>query len=673
MKAVDRLLLLAVHFCVLLVMGMPLVVVNEGVYPFTVGKAVYARVLIEVSVALCVLLAARNPAYRPRLSGILIVFAGYGAISLLASFTGVDTQTSLWSHYTRSYGVVDLLHWIAFAFVLACVLRTERDWIRVLNLALAASAVMVLLQLLSTLGVHFPMFGFPDQEWRFEGTLGNAMFVGAYALVNALVGIALLAHSFAARTDDAGQPDTGLPVDERTPRRFRIVSRALAGLWCWRIFWIACIALNLWMVSGSGTRSSYLALAVACLFMAVVYMLYGRVRIVKIVLAGLIAGIVALACMLILLPDSPPSQYISKHSAAAQRLELVKDWRRDESILSRMSAIPIGAQAFVERPILGWGPHNYIIVWGKFYDDDLYGMAWHAMDYAHNEIVEDMVGKGAIGLAAFLILWALMFKVAMSRIRRASVERALLTFVLSSAMVALFVQGLASFDTSSIMLMFVLLVGYAAHLEEPIRWGGPLRMIGRRCPRVRLDRFRVGSQTARTCISLVAWLSLTAGLLVGLLVSIQFMNVNVLEASKEIGRSRVVQTTDWQSRITKLERAGELFPPLAHEPAMELVIFLTANLAPLSKSADAGELMSIVDRKVEAELGDSVWWTTHVDLAHSLQDACWFDESYVDRAERRLVIARDMAPGLHIWDGLWERHGKAVTCASNWSIPTLDY
>ena len=111
---VDRGLLAAARTVVLLVLLMPLVVTPETVFPFVVGKALYSRALIEIALALWLALAARNPAYRPMLSRVVLAFAIYVAVSLLAGLTGVSPQRSLWSTYERMQGIVDLAHWLAF-------------------------------------------------------------------------------------------------------------------------------------------------------------------------------------------------------------------------------------------------------------------------------------------------------------------------------------------------------------------------------------------------------------------------------------------------------------------------------------------------------------------------------------------------------------------------------
>ncbi|MDA1349207.1 MAG: hypothetical protein O3A47_10160 [Chloroflexi bacterium] len=138
----DRVLLIVVRTGIYLVLVMPLVVTRDTFFPFIVGKALYSRSLIEIVLGVWILLAVRNASYRPVRSWLLIAFAIYLGVSVLASFTGVSLQRSLWSTYERMQGVFDLAHWVAFTIVLTSVFRTSRDWLYLLNFNLLVSLVM---------------------------------------------------------------------------------------------------------------------------------------------------------------------------------------------------------------------------------------------------------------------------------------------------------------------------------------------------------------------------------------------------------------------------------------------------------------------------------------------------------------------------------------------------
>ena len=187
----DQWLLTAVRLCLVLVCLMPLVVSYSTVFPFVVGKALYARALVEIAFAGWLILAWRVPQYRPPPSIVLLALLGWLAVSILTSFTGVNVTRSLWSDYARMQGMVELAHWCGFILVVAAVFRSVAVWRLLLTVNLAVSA------LVSALGLgHF--FGLVDWVFLFSetsragSTLGSGLFLGAYAMLSASLGVALL-------------------------------------------------------------------------------------------------------------------------------------------------------------------------------------------------------------------------------------------------------------------------------------------------------------------------------------------------------------------------------------------------------------------------------------------------------------------------------------------------
>ena len=58
---------------------------RETLFPFVVGKAIYARSLIEIVFAGWIVLGLRDPTYRPVRSWVLTVFGVYVLVALAAA------------------------------------------------------------------------------------------------------------------------------------------------------------------------------------------------------------------------------------------------------------------------------------------------------------------------------------------------------------------------------------------------------------------------------------------------------------------------------------------------------------------------------------------------------------------------------------------------------------
>ena len=119
----ERLLLPPIRACVALVLLTPLVTAPWTLYPFSVGKALWARVLIAVAFALWAVLALVRPRWRAPPSALLGLLGAGLAISALSGWFGVGPELSWWSNYDRMQGLVDAAHWAAFALMLVSVAR----------------------------------------------------------------------------------------------------------------------------------------------------------------------------------------------------------------------------------------------------------------------------------------------------------------------------------------------------------------------------------------------------------------------------------------------------------------------------------------------------------------------------------------------------------------------
>ena len=642
---IDQALLMAAASGVLLVLIMPLVISTDTLYPFIVGKALYSRIFIEITFAVWLVLAVRNPSYRPVLSRLMIAFTVYVAISLLAGFTGVSLQRSLWSTYERMQGVIDLAHWFAFTVVLTSLFRTPGDWRLVLNFSLLISAAMALMGVALIIGGELPFYGLPETGPRIVLTLGNATYVGAYTLINALIGAGLLAHSFTSRT--TGEQET--PAAPRNRRRRRREGGSWGSVWSnllwWRLFWAATVSLNLWMMLESGTRVSLVALAAALAAMAAGYLLWGRLKPVKVAAAVMIAGIAAVSLFLVLGAGTPLAQQLAERNQIMNRLVNALQGN-DASLQGRLTSVDFGLQGFADKPVLGWGPENYFAAWGRHYDAEKVGDSpEYLFDQAHSKPVEELTTKGIAGLSSYLSLWILMLWMVSARLRRSGADSEILVLVMGAAMVAYFTHNLALFDTPATFMQFVVLLGFAASLDTT-RDG-----LAERGRRIRLmagavaDGIRIRQLASRACRApAVGWLGVAA-LAVILGMMIHLGNVRIYQAAVEGNRALAQRVPDWPARLYHFDRAISLFPPLANGPRQDMLGSALSDWNALLQFQGAAGTMHLVDRTAEEILdSEPQLWYAYVSLAQVYQNASSLDPSYAAVARAYVERAEGLAP-----------------------------
>ena len=510
----DRILVICIRVGSLLILLMPLVVTRQTLFPFVVGKALFARATIEIIFGLWLLLAYRNPHFRLARSWVLLAFGIYLAVTILAGIVGVSLQRSLWSTYERMQGIVDLLHWFALTIVLTSVFRTFPDWRTLLNLNLGVSFVVALLGAAQHLGIGVPMFKFMQDVQRLDITLGNPTYVGAYALVNTFVALGLLVHSFQGRQ----------PTSVTTARQRRLRSRRRRGaradeesVWLpWlRLFWTVAAALNLWILWLTETRGALFGLVAGFVAFGIGYLIWGRVRTLKLVALSMIAIVLGVSLFLVLANEFEPVKRLARSSGMVERFTNIS--LDDASIRARVSSWSVGLDGFAARPILGWGPENYISAWGRYFvesSDVEQRRVQERFDQAHNKLLEELTTKGVVGLWSYMGLWALMFWFISRRAKRQDPQVQIATLFIGAALTGYFVQNLFLFDTPATVLQFILLLGFVVGLEatseepaeqaagrsheDPIPSGGQDRRLGMLWRRViRPSESWLGSSTAQ--------------------------------------------------------------------------------------------------------------------------------------------------------------------------------
>ena len=128
-----------------------------------------------------------------------------------------------------------------------------------------------------------------------------------------------------------------------------------------------------------------------------------------------------------------------------------------------------GWEGFKERPILGWGPENFVLAHAKHFDARHFtGMGSETIwDRAHNIVLEIMTTMGIIGLLSYLSIFATVYYLLIKSFRKKRIK--ITTFAVFGVMlIVYFVHNLFIFDTMANYLMFFLILGYINYITSPI-------------------------------------------------------------------------------------------------------------------------------------------------------------------------------------------------------------
>lgn len=336
----------------------PVVISSSMFFPFITGKAFAFRIITEVIFAawLCLLLVDHS--YRPKKSWVLIAISIFVLVVGLADAFGVHPLRSFWSNYERMEGFITILHLVGLFFVAGSVLKKENQWSALWNTSVAVSVV------LSVKG--FSELG--EGVYRIDATLGNPTYFAVY----------LLFHVFLT---------AWLLYKNRS-------SKALT------ITYIVLITMQLVALYQTGTRGTLLGLVAGLIVTALYVLVFGSAHTTfrRLSAGGLIAGMLCIGGFFALRTSA-----VIQESPILSRLANIS--LQDETTESRITLwSKIALPALKERPILGWGQDNFIIVFGTYYDPIMYKQEpW--FDRAHNVFVDWLMAAGILGLLSYLFLF----------------------------------------------------------------------------------------------------------------------------------------------------------------------------------------------------------------------------------------------------------------------------
>ncbi len=397
--------------------------ISEGLFfPFITGKAFAFRTIIQIISVCYLILAFRQPEYRPTWSWIskslLIFLVAIGIADIFA----INPTKAFWSNYERMEGFLGLLHLGAYFLVMSSILKTKEIWNKLLATSLLASVIMAIYSFLQLAG----KITINQGGVRVDGTLGNAGYLGLYAVF----------HVFFAAL---------LFVRSRETWQKTLLS--IVGI------------LNIAVLYYTATRGAILGFLIggATTFLVLLFKSKKGDKIRKIGLIGLIA-LVAVVSAFFAARDTD----FVKESPVLRRFASISLKEAQEQ--GRYYIWPMAWKGFLERPILGWGQEGFNFVFNKHYNSAMYNQeAW--FDRAHNTYLDWLIAGGAVGLLAYLLLIGSLLKY----VFRAgdeflkNEEQALVVGLVTSYLF----YNLFSFDQISSYILFFILLSYVhSHIRE---------------------------------------------------------------------------------------------------------------------------------------------------------------------------------------------------------------
>lgn len=423
------------------------IVMDSIFFPFIGGKDWFFRFVVELALIAGLLWWAfearvgeaegqlKKLFKKPLVIAVTVFVIAY----TLACLFGYDMHAAFWSNYERGEGGFQMLHYFVFFVLLGLFFREEKDWRRIFGFSLCAAGLMIGYGLFANFGA--PSFIGPytgsalPTGWlhklidgRFEGSLGNPAYVAPYLMFAMFFAAYLWITS---RRNKNAAPWVGLGYG-------------------------ALIAVFLFFFFLSQTRGAFIGIMLGA-FVFLLYLLFvgtaterkwsGAILIFLILLGG--AGFAVRNTKLV--QNLPEGRLLSISLS-------------DASAQTRLWVWGAAWQGFLERPILGWGPENFTVVFDLHFNKNFFvpgqnGETW--FDRAHSVFFDYLSETGIVGLLSYLgifvvLLWE-FFKT--HRRKGASV---ILGGIILAIPFAYLGQGIAIFDVFPMYLCLFVFLAFSA-------------------------------------------------------------------------------------------------------------------------------------------------------------------------------------------------------------------
>ena len=425
------------------------VVVDKDFYFLFVGpKSLYFMAIVEVVFFLWIFLIWKWKQYRPNFKNpVIVAVLAFLAISFVSAIFGANFSISFWSKFERMGGVLMLGHLAALAIVASSVLKIG-DWHRLFG----ANAIVALI-------VGFDAIFNNDPNAGGGGFIGNDSFWGAYILFN----IFLVFYLFFSKKWSGSKK---LRIFAASAFFLLVFCLLIEGAPIWLnlgMFHAQQTNPNILPSAGllhdifdSGARAVKLSLIFGLSLVGILWLATRKNRKLKLAGRGILAALVVGVLSVIVLSTLPGNLVSSQMQARFG----------ERTVHGRVVVWQIAWKGFLERPLLGWGPENFDLVFTKFYNPcfgspSCPGEIW--FDQAHNIIFDTLVTTGIIGLAGYLAIFASALWMLWKKYREGAVDFAA-AGVFTGLLAAYFLQNLTVFDMIDSYFMFFLSLGFIASL-----------------------------------------------------------------------------------------------------------------------------------------------------------------------------------------------------------------
>ena len=352
---------------------------------------------------------------------ITISILAFVVISIISTIFTTDKYTAFWGNTERSEGLVGAIYFFSF-FVFSLLIFEKKDWLYFFKLSLFTSLILLgkeFLQLLSGVGI--------------TSFVGNSAFLAGYLLFSIFCSFVVFSES-----------------EDKFFKYFAVI---IAVLSVFGIF----IAAN---------RGTILGLAVGIFFILLYGVLKGEnISYKKFNFRKI--SIILLCCIFIFSVAfiSTRKNEIWQKVPGLSRIAAIgneNDTTRTRLIVSQLSLQAVNPiQNGLKKFLIGWGPENFSIAYGEYYNPKQFDYEKRWFNRAHNELLDKLVTVGILGLLSILSVYFFLFRFIFKRKEFSLLNMGILFFGVS-----FFVYLLALFQQMTTFIPFFAVLAFVVCLDK---------------------------------------------------------------------------------------------------------------------------------------------------------------------------------------------------------------
>ncbi len=364
-------------------------------FPFITSKQISFNIWIEILLVFWIAFIIKFPSYRPKWSYISFGLGAFFVAIITSSIFGVDFNLSFWGDIERMLGVFHLLHFLAFYFIIITVMRSWTDWKIFLIVSTAFAAIVSLMGL--------------GEGAKAYTTIGNTAYVSGYLIFNIYFCFLLF---------------------------FKEKAQGLK--------WLYLLPLPIFLLEfdKANTTGALVGLGFSVIVMFFLYGILAKNKKIKFATLSLFLFLVIFSTLTLMNKDS---DFVKGNSLLnpIRGINIQKN-----TFQTRLISWRAALKSFKVHPILGTGHGNYAIIFDKYFNASFYNYTRSEtyFDRAHNNVFDILSTSGLVGLLSYLSIFvaAAYYLIIGYRKKYFGIHEFV---IISSLLVAYFVQNLAVFDS----------------------------------------------------------------------------------------------------------------------------------------------------------------------------------------------------------------------------------